>query len=160
MFDDKLSIARWDAFFMEMAFLVASKSKDRSIKVGAVARGEGNRVLETGYNGFVRFCDDDDDTRHERHEKYDWTAHAEVNVIYNAARAGTALLGSTLYTTSHPCKDCAKAIAQAGIVEVVIPSKEEDPFWKAGRWGVYEENFQKARKVLTEAHVRIIDHVV
>ena len=160
MFDNAESVARWDTFFMDMATLVASKSKDRSVKVGAVARGEGNRVLETGYNGFVRFVDDDDDERHERPEKYNWTAHAELNVICNAARSGTALLGAALYVTTHPCKDCAKAIVQAGFNEVIIPSKENDPFWKAGRWGDWEDNFEKAREIMLEAHIRMVDHVV
>jgi dCMP deaminase len=160
VFDDKLSIERWDAFFMEMAFLVASKSKDRSIKVGAVATGEGHTMLSMGYNGFIRYSDDEDDAKHERPEKYKWTSHAEMNVICNAARNGTKLLDSTLYTTSHPCTECAKAIVQAGFKEVIIPSKEDDPFWQNGRWGAYEEDFAKAREVLLAGTVRIIDHVI
>ena len=145
---------------MEMAYLVASKSKDRSTKVGAVAIGAGNTVAEMGYNGFVRYVDDDDDARHERPEKYDWVVHAEQNTIYNAARNGTKLFGTTLYVTSHPCKECAKGIVQAGIWEVVIPSKENDPFWKNGRWGEWEENFAKGREIMNEAKIRIIDHVI
>lgn len=160
MYDRNASQERWDVFFMEMAYLVASKSKDRSVKVGAVAVGEGNTMVSMGYNGFVRFADDEDDKRHERPEKYDWTAHAELNVVFNAARNGTSLLGTTMYTTSHPCKECAKGIVQAGISEVVIPSKENDAFWENGRWGEWAENFAKAREIMNEANVRIIDHVV
>jgi dCMP deaminase len=160
MFDDHLSVARWDAFFMEMAFLVASKSKDKSIKVGAVAVGEGHTTLSLGYNGFIRYADDEIDARHERPEKYFWTAHAELNVICNAARNGQTLLNAVMYTTSHPCVDCAKAIVQSGIKEVIIPSKEVDPFWKAGRWGEYEDNFAKAREVFNEGRVKVIDHVI
>jgi dCMP deaminase len=159
-FDDSLSIQRWDAFFMEMAYLVASKSKDRSTKVGAVAVGEGHTMLSMGYNGFVRFCDDEDEARHARPEKYHWTAHAELNVICNAARSGTKLLDAVMYTTSHPCTECARAIVQAGFKEVIIPSKEDDPFWENGRWGEWEENFKKAREILLAAQVRIIDHVI
>ncbi len=160
MFDDQASIERWDVFFMEMAYHVASKSKDRSVKVGAVAVGEGRTMLSMGYNGFIRFCDDDNEARHERPEKYYWTAHAELNVICNAARNGQTLLNAVMYTTSHPCVDCARAIVQSGFKEVILPSKEDDPFWKSGRWGVWEENFKKAREILSEAQVRIIDHVV
>jgi dCMP deaminase len=160
MFDDALSVARWDAFFMEMAYLVASKSKDRSTKVGAIAVGEGHNMLSMGYNGFVRYCDDDDDSRHERPEKYFWTAHAELNVICNAARNGTTLLDAVMYTTSHPCVDCARAIVQSGFKEVVIPSKEDDPFWENGRWGEWADNFAKAREIFKEANVRVIDHVI
>jgi dCMP deaminase len=160
MFDDKDSSSRWDTFFMDMAFLVASKSKDRSVKVGSVAVGEAHNMLAMGYNGFVRYADDDDDERHQRPEKYNWTAHAELNVVCNAARSGTKLLDATLYVTAHPCVDCAKAIVQAGFKEVVIPSKEEDPFWKAGRWGDWEDNFKKAQQIMHEGQVRVIDHVV
>jgi dCMP deaminase len=160
VYDRNGSVARWDAFFMEMAYLVASKSKDRSTKVGAVAAGHGNTVLSMGYNGFVRFADDEDDERHKRPEKYNWTAHAEINVICNAARNGTALFGTSMYSTSHPCIECAKAIVQVGFEEVIIPSKENDPFWENGRWGEWAENFEKAREIMNAANVRIIDHVV
>ncbi len=157
-YDRDGSVFRWDMFFMEMAKLVASKSKDRSIKVGAVAAGHGNTVLSIGYNGFVRFADDDNDTRHERPEKYNWTAHAELNVICNAARNGTKLLGTTLYTTSHPCIECAKAIVQAGFEEVVYPPKEDDPFWQSESGG--EAVFEKSQEIMREAHIRMIEHVV
>ncbi len=160
MFDDQQSVEKWDNFFMEMAFLVASKSKDRSIKVGAVAVGDGHTVLSLGYNGFIRYADDDIDSRHERPEKYVWTTHAELNVICNAARNGQTLLNAVMYTTSHPCVGCAKAIVQSGIKEVIIPSKEADPFWKAGRWGEWEADFAKAREGLNEGRVKVIDHVV
>jgi dCMP deaminase len=154
------SVIRWDTFFMEMAHLVSSKSKDRSTKVGAVAAGHSNTVLSIGYNGFIRYADDDDDDLHDRPEKYNWTAHAEMNVICNAARNGTKLLGTTLYVTSHPCIECAKAIVQAGFEELVIPSKEDDPFWENGRWELWEDNFKKAREILNVAHIRIVEHVV
>jgi dCMP deaminase len=49
-----------------------------------------------------------------------WIEHAERNAIYNAARAGTGLEGCTLYAGLTPCMDCARAIVQAGIVEVVL----------------------------------------
>ena len=158
-YDRELSVTRWDTYFMEMATLVASKSKDRSGKVGAIAV-EDNVALSMGYNGFIRFADDEDDALHQRPEKYNWTAHAEMNVICNAARTGVKLLGSTMYVTTHPCKECAKAIVQAGIVEVVIPSKENDPFWVAGQWDRWEENFKKSREILLAGHIRIVEHVI
>ena len=160
MFDLAASIARWDAFFMEIAYVAAKKSKDKFTGIGAVAVGEGHIILSTGYNGFVRYADDEKSERHERPEKYDWTVHAEMNVVCNAARHGTKLLNSSLYITAHPCIECAKAIVQAGIVEVIIPSKENDPFWQQGRWGEWEDNFKKAREIMLEAHIKMVDHVV
>jgi len=42
----------WDQYFLRMASLVASRSKDRSSKVGAVVVGPDNEVRSVGYNGF------------------------------------------------------------------------------------------------------------
>lgn len=47
------------------------------------------------------------------------TVHAEMNAILQAARYGPSIEGATLYSTMFPCYDCAKAIVNSGIVEVV-----------------------------------------
>lgn len=48
--------------------------------------------------------------------KHQIDVHAELNCIINAARNGVSTLGSTLYVTSGtPCKDCTRAIINAGI---------------------------------------------
>jgi len=44
----------WDNYFISMAMLVASKSKDPSTKVGCVIVGPDNEVRSTGFNGFPR----------------------------------------------------------------------------------------------------------
>ncbi len=109
----------WDSYFMEMATLVASKSKDRSTKVGCVIVGPNNEVRSTGYNGFCRGVDDENDDRHERPEKYLWTEHAERNAIFNAARNGIRMEDCTAYTTMFPCADCARSFIQSGIRRIV-----------------------------------------
>ena len=48
-----------------------------------------------------------------------YVIHAEANAITRAARLGIALEGSTIYTTSLPCNECAKMIVSSGIVRVV-----------------------------------------
>jgi cytidine deaminase len=45
--------------------------------------------------------------------------HAEVAAITDAGRRGVHLQDGTLYSTTFPCHDCAKAIAAAGISRVV-----------------------------------------
>lgn len=45
--------------------------------------------------------------------------HAEMAAICTAARRGTPLLGSTLYTTTYPCHECARLIIATGIARVV-----------------------------------------
>jgi dCMP deaminase len=44
----------WDTYFIQMANLVASKSKDDSTKVGCIIVSADNTVLSMGYNGFPR----------------------------------------------------------------------------------------------------------
>jgi deoxycytidylate deaminase len=46
--------------------------------------------------------------------------HAEMEAMLSIARLGTTgLVGSTLYTTTYPCHNCAKHIVDAGIKRVV-----------------------------------------
>lgn len=53
--------------------------------------------------------------------------HAEMAVIANAARRGTPLGGSTLFTTTYPCHECARLIVGTGIARVVYV----DPYPKS-----------------------------
>ena len=138
----------WDAYFMQLAQHVASRSKDRSTKVGCVIVGSDNEVLSTGYNGFPRGVDDADDERHERPAKYRWTEHAERNAIYNAARNGIRLKGARAYLPWFPCIDCARALAQSGIHELVC----EIPDMTHAKWG---EDFRTAQEILSETGVTV-----
>ncbi|MCW8836697.1 MAG: CMP deaminase, partial [Rhodospirillales bacterium] len=76
---------KWHVRFLQLAHQIASWSKDRSTKVGAVLVRPDRTPAPYGYNGFPRQVDDDIDDRHSRPDKYDWTEHAERNAIYNAA---------------------------------------------------------------------------
>ena len=49
--------------------------------------------------------------------KYIYSTHSELNAILNYS--GGSLKGATLYVTLFPCNECAKAIIQSGIREVV-----------------------------------------
>ena len=84
-----------------------------------------------------------DPERWERPLKYDFVEHAERNAVYNAARVGIPLKGCRAYLNwePYPCKECAKAFIQAGIVEVIGPDIEfpnhkrtdgEGNQWEAG----------------------------
>lgn len=118
-------MADWHARFLNLAAHIATWSKDPSTKVGAVAVGPDREIRATGFNGFPRGVDDCD-SRFERPLKYAFTAHAEANCIYQAARIGTSLHGCSLYVTHPPCSECAKAIIQAGIAEVFCPSPDDE----------------------------------
>ena len=145
---------------METVTLVASKSKDKSMKCGTVIVGEGHTILSTGYNGFPRGMDDTNDEYLERPEKYFWTEHSERNAIYNAARNGIKLLGSDAYVNVNPCVDCARAFVQAGIKKITVPKKENDPFFTKGRWDDWSKSFYRARQVLRAGKVKVIEYAV
>lgn len=140
----------WDARWLELATLIGSWSKDRNTKVGCVVIGEGGQVLTQGYNGLPRKVNDDIDARFSRaerdgrREKLRWTEHAERNAIYNAARTGTSLLGSSMYCPMYSCSDCARGIIQSGIAKVITTRPDwGDAFW-APEFEVSEIMFREA----------------
>lgn len=133
---------------MEMAHLVARKSKDQSTKVGCVIVGPNNEVRTTGYNGFCRGINDDYLYRHERPEKYFWVEHAERNAIYNAARNGIPLENCTAYVTMVPCSDCTRGLIQSGIKRIMFCSGEANEKWT--------ESFRRSQMMAQEAKVEMI----
>jgi dCMP deaminase len=141
-------MADWEARFMELARHVATWSKDRSRQVGCVVVGSDHFVRALGFNGFPRGLDDNNEPRHQRPAKYLWTEHAERNAIYAAARNGISLAGTRMYLSWFPCVDCARAIVQAGIIELVALRPDlTDP-----QWG---EGFAVSLELLREAHVSV-----
>jgi dCMP deaminase len=140
-----------DSYFTAIAETVSLGSKDRSTKVGAVLVRDGT-ILSTGYNGPVRGANDADPAKYERPTKYRWTAHAEQNAIFNAARVGTPTVGATLYLNFAPCPcvECAKAIIQAGICEIVGPNRTF-----SGVSAHWVEDIEYAARMLQECGVAL-----
>ena len=115
----------WDEFFMGAAMLCAERSKDPNTQVGACIVNDENRILSVGYNGFPAGCDDDvfpwDRSANDPYDtKYLYVCHAELNAILNCR--GRSLAGSRIYVALFPCNECAKAIIQSGIKEVICLS--------------------------------------
>ena len=109
----------WDEYFMGIALLASMRSKDPNTQVGCCIVDENNVILTTGYNGFPKGCSDDEFpwAREGENTKYPYVVHAELNAILNAS--GKDLRGARLYVALFPCNECAKAIVQVGIKEVV-----------------------------------------
>lgn len=111
----------WDEYFMGIAILSAMRSKDDSSQVGACIVSPENKILSLGYNGMPIGCNDDDmpwDREGDELEtKYMYVCHAELNAILNSAHSD--LRGSRVYVTLFPCNECAKAIIQSGIREII-----------------------------------------
>lgn len=112
---------KWIRHYLRMARLVSEQSKDPSTRVGAVAVDGDNVFLSQGYNGFPRGMADSPERLVDRDFKYKYVVHAEENCIYNAAKHGKSLNGSSLFVYGlPPCCECAKAITQAGVKHVFI----------------------------------------
>ena len=112
----------WDEYFMGIAMLAAMRSKDPSTQVGACIVSPDNIIISTGSNGMPKGCSDDEFPwdRDGQETKYPYVVHAELNAILNAN--GRDLRGSRLYVALFPCNECAKAIIQSGVKEVLYLS--------------------------------------
>ncbi len=114
----------WDEYFMGAALLAAKRSKDPSTQVGAAVVNSDNKIVSIGYNGMPIGCSDDHFPWAREGEyletKYPFVCHAELNAILNAG--GHVLKDARIYVPLFPCNECAKAIIQSGIREVIYLS--------------------------------------
>ena len=112
----------WDEYFMGIAMLAAKRSKDPNTQVGACIVSADNIILSIGYNGMPKGCSDDEYPweREGEDTKYPFVVQAELNAVLNAH--GRSLQGSRLYVALFPCNECAKAIIQSGVKEVLYLS--------------------------------------
>jgi dCMP deaminase len=126
---------------------VAGRSTCSRRQIGAVVVKD-RRILATGYNGTpsgIAHCDDVGCLREQRgiasgsNHELCRGIHAEQNAVIQAAKHGTAIDGSTIYTSTQPCVLCAKILINAGIEEIVFRYPYPD---------------ELAREMLAEAGVR------
>lgn len=125
----------WDAYFIQIAHLVATRATCPRRSVGAVLVRD-RRILATGYNGApsgVTHCP-------ELGPTHDWPVgclraahciralHAEQNCLLQAAKVGIPSDGATIYVTCQPCNTCAKMIINAGIERVIYEGDYPDAF--------------------------------
>lgn len=135
----------WDEYFMGVALLSAKRSKDPSTQVGACIVNADNVIVGTGYNGFPKGCSDEtfpwERSGSFLETKYPYVCHAELNAILNSA--SRTLKGCRIYVGLFPCNECAKAIIQAGITEIIfISDKYADT-----------DGVKASKRMLTEAGV-------
>jgi len=136
----------WDAYFLDVAQMVASRSNCVKRHVGAVIARD-RRIVSTGYNGTprgVRNCNEGGCPRcnsfAESGSRLDecLCSHGEENAIIQAAYHGVSVRGGSLYTTFFPCLFCTKLIINAGLAEVVynaayhLDSRAESLLGEAG----------------------------
>ena len=114
----------WDEYFMGVAHLSGFRSKDPNTQVGCCIVSRDHKILSMGYNGLPKGCSDDEFPWSRKGNpgtnKYAYVTHSELNAILNYR--GGSLEDTILYVSLFPCNECAKAIIQAGIKEVVYHS--------------------------------------
>ena len=122
--DKREDYISWDEYFTGIAMLSGMRSKDPNTQVGACIVDKNNRILSVGYNGFPNGCSDDLFPWAREGEvlntKYASVAHSEIHQILNYR--GGNLEGAKIYVSLFPCNECAKAIIQCGIKEVIYDS--------------------------------------
>ena len=110
----------WDAYFMNIAREVATRSTCARKHVGATIVRD-KVILSTGYNGSIRGMPHCDEAGHMMEDGHCVrTIHAESNAIIQAATHGTRIEGASIYVTASPCWNCFKMIANAGLTRVVF----------------------------------------
>ncbi len=113
-------IISWDNYFMGVAKLSALRSKDPNTQVGACIVNPDNRIVGIGYNGLPKGYNDQEFAWEVSDNylecKYAYVVHAELNAILNS---NSNLEGCRIYVSHFPCNECAKAIIQSGIKEVI-----------------------------------------
>jgi len=144
--------AKWTARFINLAAEVGSWSKDPSSQVGAVIIRPDRSVASVGFNGLPRAVSDDPARLADRDQKLLYTVHAELNAIL-AAREPLHGCSIVVYPF-QPCAQCAAAIIQAGISEVICPNnpvpstRSGDTSTASTRWA---DSFHAARTMFHEA---------
>lgn len=119
----------WDTYFMDIAFMVSTRSRCPRRHVGTVLV-QGKKLLGTAYNGApmgVHDCSEagcmiveeyaSTEQGMVKKERCIRTIHAEQNLLLFTDRVDRE--GSTVYVTDEPCWTCANMLANSGIAEIV-----------------------------------------
>ncbi|WP_274651974.1 deoxycytidylate deaminase [Paenibacillus humicola] len=123
----------WDTYFMDIAYMVSTRSRCPRRHVGAVLV-QGKKLLGTAYNGApmgVADCSEagcmiveevevetsGGEEKMIRKQRCIRTIHAEQNLLLFTDRIDRE--GSTVYVTDQPCWTCANMLANSGINEIV-----------------------------------------
>lgn len=144
---------KWNTRWLKLAHEVAAWSKDH-VKVGAVIADDLRNPRGFGYNGQPRGLADDRTDRMQKPLKNWYFEHAERNVIYACARNGISCDACTMYVTHAPCCDCARAIIQSGIKQVVVDAACRDP--ASAFWQKWQDQITESEIMLQEAGVQLI----
>ncbi|XP_061166691.1 deoxycytidylate deaminase-like [Saccostrea echinata] len=144
-------------YFMAIACLSAKRSKDQKRKVGACIVNEKNRIVSTGYNGFVDSIKNNDET-------FDWSdnkknlyvCHAEMNAVAN--RHCTDLKDCTIYVTLFLCNECTKLLLQSGIKRVIYYADDKLKAEEDNQKKADEGKYMASKEMLDKSGVELVQY--
>lgn len=114
-----------------MSHIVAERSPNRGTKVGAVIyHPVSQATLSVGVNKLPQGMDVTREELHQAPLKGMVWEHAERNAIFLAARHGVRTEGMGIAVNWYPCAECARAIVDAGITQLVC----SEPDFRNERW--------------------------
>ncbi len=102
----------WIEYYLDIAEVVSTKSKDKSTKVGALIIDQDNQPVSMGFNGFIKGCDESHFSWTNRDVKYMGVVHAERNAMDFSNKC---LKGCVMFCTHGPCDECLKSMLNKGI---------------------------------------------
>jgi dCMP deaminase len=140
-----------DARWLALCAIKGRESPDPKTKVGCIIVGPDRSVRSEACNTYPNGVLDGIQERTEAPLKYIWIEHAERNAIYLAARRGISTEGCTMVVELTPCVDCARAIIQAGVAQVVTDGDRSAEY----RGDRYTAEHSAALAMLAEAGIPV-----
>ncbi len=125
MIEPMMDYSRW----LALCASKARESSDPRTKVGCIIVGPDGSVRCEACNTYPQGVLEGIKERVEAPAKYFWIEHAERNAIYLSARRGVSTEGCTLVVELTPCVDCARAIIQVGIVQVIVNERRSAQYY-------------------------------
>lgn len=120
----------WDHYFMDMAYMAATRATCPRRHVGAILVKD-KKVLGTAYNGSPAGTPDcyedgcmivstyeEEGGKMVQKDRCIRTIHAEQNLLLFTDRENRQ--GATVYVTDQPCWTCTNMLANSGIIEIVF----------------------------------------
>lgn len=115
------------ASYLKEAYRTAQHSPDPSTQVGCVIVNPLMGVIARGCNDLPKGIIQSKD-KLEGMNKSIYVEHAERNAIYRCSQSVLSSTGCHAYVTLAPCMDCARALIQSGITQVVSHKEMLDKY--------------------------------
>ena len=135
---------------LQISYNKAKSSPDPSTQNAALLVNDAGSIIAKAVNEFpygVKYTPE----RWERPLKYKIIEHAERNVLFQLAKTGLETNGLIMVCPWAACSDCARAIIQCGVKQLITHKQAHDrspDFWR--------QEIEVAFIMLQEANVNVV----